>query len=145
MNLNPKHSDAATLLSKVYDTVLIREWPITHFCIIVHRKTTLLQLCTSTDNKALPAFAAAAANRRPAGHAATNQYLLPTRPTAANPQQQHVMGQTNRQTDGRTPDSCIDPDLLILQAVQRTYNMHTAAHTFACRLVQWPVSAEPVL
>jgi len=70
-----------------------------------------------------------------AGHAATNQYLLPTRPTAANPQQQRVMGQTNRQTDGRTPDSCIDPDLLILQAVQRTYDMHTATHTFACRLV----------
>ena len=92
---------------------------------------------------ALPAFAAA--NRRPVGRAATNQYLLPTRPTTANPQQQRVMGQTNRQTDGRTPDSRIDPDLLILQAVQRTYDMHTAAHTFVCRLVQWPVSAEPVL
>ena len=67
---------------------------------------------------ALPAFAAAAANCRHAGQAATNQYLLPTRPTAANPQQQRVMGQTNRQTDGQTPDSCIDPALPILQVVQ---------------------------
>jgi len=80
-----------------------------------------------------------------AGLPAMQQAINISCPPAANPQQQHVMGQTNRQTDGRTPDSCTDPDLLILQAVQRTYDMHTAAHTFVCRLVQWPVSAEPVL
>jgi len=50
--------------------------------------------------------------RRPAGRAVIDRYLLAAGPTAANSQQRVCggqMGQTNGRTDGRTPDSCIDP------------------------------------
>jgi len=58
---------------------------------------------------ALPAFAAArrveAQLLLTAGRAAISRYLL----AAANPQQRRAAGEWNRRTDGRTPDSCIDP------------------------------------
>ena len=49
---------------------------------------------------ALPAYARRAAVRR----AAIDQYLLP-----AGPEQQTLLLWTDRRTDGRTPDKCIDP------------------------------------
>ena len=53
---------------------------------------------------ALPAFAAA--HGRFAGYAAIDRYLLVTDATAANPHQ--WLDETDRQTDGRTPDSFLD-------------------------------------
>ena len=67
----------------------------------------------SADNVALPA----ARIRRPhaaarlllsTGRAAINRYLLPTGPTAANPQQRRAAAGWDRQTDGRTDDRYID-------------------------------------
>ena len=55
-----------------------------------------------------PCCGAAAAERRPAGRAALDRYFLAAEPTAANPQQRHAGGRME-QTDGWTPDRCIDP------------------------------------
>ena len=56
----------------------------------------------SADNVALPASRRAAANdRRPAGRAAIDRYLLGAGPTAANPQQRRAAAGWDRQTDAR--------------------------------------------
>ena len=75
-----------------------------------------VQLPTSADNVALPAFVAAgravARLLLSTGRAAINRYLLASGPTAANPlQRRGVAGRdgTDTRTDGRTHDSCIDP------------------------------------
>jgi len=55
------------------------------------RTTVCVQLRTSADNEALPAFGrAAAGDRRPAGRAAIDRCLLGAGPTAANPQQRRA-------------------------------------------------------
>jgi len=61
-----------------------------------------VQLPTSADNVALPAFAAARLLLA-AGRAA----ILLVGPTAANPQRRPIDG-ADKQTDGRTPGGCID-------------------------------------
>jgi len=54
------------------------------------------------------AAAAAAADRRPTGRAAIDQYLLTAGPTATNLLQRHATVRWG-ETDGRTSDSCVDP------------------------------------
>ena len=67
-----------------------------------------------TENVALHAFAAArrAAALLTAGRAAIDRFHLAAGRTAANPLQRRAEGEwdkrTDRRTDGRTPDSCID-------------------------------------
>jgi len=63
-------------------------------------------------NVALPAFAAVC---RAVASCCCDQYLIPTGPTAANPQLTAAAGEWNRktdgQTDGQTPYRYIDPDI----------------------------------
>jgi len=54
--------------------------------ITTYLQQVCVQLPTSAEHAALPA-SAAAAERRPAGRAAIDRYLLAAGPTAANPQQ----------------------------------------------------------
>jgi len=77
------------------------------FCVRHAFKQARFQLRTSTDNEALPAFAAAARMLPTAGHAAIG-YLPAAGPTAANPQQQRAAAGWDRQTDGQTPDRRTD-------------------------------------
>jgi len=51
---------------------------------------------------------AAAADRRPAGRAAIDRYLLASWPTAANPQQRRAAAGWDRRTDSRTIESSKD-------------------------------------
>jgi len=77
---------------------------------------SFLRQLTTWQSQHLLLCATAAADRRPAGSAAIDRYLLAAGPTAANLRQWRAVarrdgwthGQTNGRT-GRTPDSCIDP------------------------------------
>jgi len=90
------------------------------------------------DNVALLAARRAAAwLRLTAGRAAIDRYLLAAGPTAANPQLQRAAvrwdRQTDRQTDGRTPDSCIYPAPRIqytMRAVPKISNVKSVKSVF---------------
>jgi len=95
-------------------------------------KQVCVQLPASADNEALPAFGHWTQLMLSIGSVAINCDLWPTGSTAATPQQQHVEAARDKQTDGQTPDSCIDPALHTMQAMQiitcrltnRTDNSH---------------------
>jgi len=78
-------------------------------CIFFQFKSVHGQVCvqpsTAAVNVTLLAFAAE--RRAATAPAAVDRYLLPAGRPAANPQHD-----ADRQTDGRTPDRCIDPALL---------------------------------
>ena len=83
-------------------------------------KKVCVQLPTSADNVALPAFAAerraAARLLLTAGRAANDRYLLAAGPTAANPQQRRAVDWTDLQTEGQTDvrmDRYIDPATML--------------------------------
>ena len=78
-------------------------------------RCSLCSAATCADSVALPAFARRAARLLCAVQQSTDIFGRP----------RHSSGQTNRQTDGRTPDRCIDP----------------APHTSQCRNVAEKIKA----
>ena len=89
------------------------------FCVRHAFKQVRFQLRTSTDNEALPAFAAAVRMLPTAGHAAIG-YLPAAGPTAANPQQQRAAAGWDRQTDRRPTDAQTMLSILCGQCQQLT-------------------------
>jgi len=96
---------------------------ISHFPAQQYYKS-VFSLVNSAVNMTLPAFAAERRAAAPLllGAGAVDRYVLPAGRSAANPP--HAAAsverwgrQTDRETDGRTPDRCVDPALLTIQAV----------------------------
>jgi len=96
---------------------------ISHFPAQQYYKSAF-SLVNSAANMTLPAFAAERRAAAPMllGAGAVDRYVLPAGRSAANPPHAAASDerwgrQTDRETDGRTPDRCVDPALLTIQAV----------------------------
>jgi len=80
--------------------------------VILYNNQSKLFLFTSADNVVLRAFAAACRQ-------CNNRLISPGRRRRKQQQTQSSRMQMTGQTDGRTPDSCIDPDPHTMPAVPK--------------------------